>query len=229
MQPGDGMSIHVFLADDHAVVRDGLRMLLEAGGDIKVVGVAADGLQAVRDVQRVKPDVVVLDISMPKLDGIEAARRIHESCPDTGIVILSVHSTSEHLFRALRSGVKGYLLKESAGEEVVKAVRAVYSGLRYFSHRITETMIEEYVQLREITTEKSPLERLSSRENEILRLLAEGKSNPEIADILCISVKSVETYRSRMMQKLGIRDLASLVKFAIQHGLTSLHGHGTRV
>jgi DNA-binding NarL/FixJ family response regulator len=220
------MSITVFLADDHAVVRDGLRMLLEAGGDINVVGHAADGLQAVREVIRLKPDVVVMDISMPKLDGIEATQRIRQSCPDTGVVILSVCSTSEHIFRALRSGAKGYLLKESAGVEVVKAVHAVHSGLNYFSPSITETMIQEYVQLREVVSEKSPLERLSSREHDVLRLIAEGKSNPEVAEILYISVKSVETYRSRMMQKLGIRDLASLVKFAIQHGLTSLHGHG---
>lgn len=219
------MSIRIVLADDHAVVRDGLHMLLEAGGDIEVVGHAAEGLQAVREVLRLKPDVVVMDISMPKLDGIEAAQRIHQSCPETGIVFLSVHSTSEHIFRALRSGAKGYLLKESAGEEVAKAVRAVYSGLHYFSPSITEVMIQEYVHLREIVSEKSPLERLSSREHEILRMLVVGKSNPEIADILCLSVKSVETYRSRMMQKLGIRDLASLVKFAIQHGLTSLYSH----
>lgn len=216
------MSIRVFLADDHAVVRDGLRMLLEAGGDIQVVGQASDGLRTVREVLRMKPDVVVMDISMPKLDGIEATKRIQEAAPETGIVILSVHSTSEHIFRALRSGARGYLLKESAGDEVVKAVRAVHSGSRYFSDSIAETMIQEYMQLREIISEKSPLERLSAREHDILRLLAEGKSNPEIAGLLCISVKSVETYRSRMMHKLGIRDLASLVKFALQHGLTSL-------
>lgn len=218
------MSINVFLADDHAVVRDGLRMLLEAGGDIKVVGHSADGLKAVQEVQRIKPDVVVMDISMPHLDGIEATYRICRSCPKTGVVILSVHSTSEHIFRALRSGAKGYLLKESAGEDVVKAVRTVFSGMHYFSSSVTEIMIQEYMQLREIFTEKSPLERLSNREHEILRMLADGKTNPEIACILNLSVKSVETYRSRMMQKLGIRDIASLVKFAIQHGLTSLHG-----
>uniref|UniRef100_A0A7C4MST0 Response regulator transcription factor n=1 Tax=Desulfatirhabdium butyrativorans TaxID=340467 RepID=A0A7C4MST0_9BACT len=219
------MTIKVFLADDHTVVRDGLRMLLEAGGDIQVVGQAADGLRTVQEVQRLEPDVVVMDISMPHMDGIEATRRILRSCPKTGVVILSVHATSEHIFQALRSGAKGYLLKESAGEEVVQAVRAVHSGLHYFSNSITEIMIQEYIQLREISSKKSPLERLSDREHEILKLLANGKSNAEIAAILHLSVKSVETYRSRMMQKLGIRDLASLVKFAIQHGLTSLHGH----
>ena len=216
------MSINVFLADDHAVVRDGLRMLLEAGGNIKIVGHAADGLQAIRHVVRLLPDVVVMDIAMPKLDGIKATQRIRRSCPKTEVVILSVHSTSEHIFRALRSGAKGYLLKESAGEEVVKAVHAVYSGLHYFSHSITETMVQEYIQLQEISSGKSPLERLSSREYEILGLLAEGKSNREIAEILNLSVKTVETYRSRMMRKLGLQDLAGLVKFAIQHGLTTL-------
>jgi DNA-binding NarL/FixJ family response regulator len=217
------MSIRVVLADDHAVVRDGLQMLLEAGGDIQVVGHAADGLQAIRETVRLKPDVVVMDISMPNLDGIEAAQRIRQSCPDIRIVILSVHSTGEHLFRALRAGARGYLLKESAGDEVMKAVYAVNAGLHYFSPSITEAMVQDYVHLREVVSEKSPLERLSSREHEILRLLVEGRSNPEIADMLYLSVKSVETYRSRMMQKLGIRDLASLVKFAIQHGLTSLN------
>jgi DNA-binding NarL/FixJ family response regulator len=215
------MTIHIFLVDDHAVVRDGLRMLLEANIDMKVVGCAADGIQAIKDIERLKPDVVVMDISMPKLDGIEATQRIRKNCPQTEIVILSVHATSEHIYRALKAKAKGYLLKESAGDEVVNAVRAVYSGMHYFSDPITETMTQEYIKLKELESVKSPIERLSSRERDILRLLADGKSNHEIANILNLSIKSIETYRSRMMQKLGLRDLANLVKFALQHGLTS--------
>jgi DNA-binding NarL/FixJ family response regulator len=219
------MSIKVFLADDHAVVRDGLRMLLEAKGDIVVVGEADNGLDAAKRVIKLQPHVVVLDITMPGLDGIEATERIRQSFPDAGVVILSVHATSEHIFRALRAGARGYLLKESAGEEVVRAVRAVSVGLHYFSRTINETMVEEYIQLKEVAAQKSPLERLSIRERDILRLIVEGKSNMEVSDILYISVKTVETYRSRMMKKLGLKDLPSLVKFAILHGLTSLNGH----
>jgi len=216
------MPVRVLLADDHAVLRDGLRLLIEAGGDVKVIGIAADGLQAVREVQRLNPDVVVMDISMPKLDGIEATHQICRGCPDSRVIILSVHSTSEHIYRALRAGARGYLLKESAGEEVVEAVRAVYAGRQYFSPAISEIMVRAYVHQHEASYGKSPLERLSPREYEILRFLAEGLSNQEIAESLGLSVKSVETYRSRMMQKLGIHDLASLVKFAIEHGLTTL-------
>lgn len=222
------MPVRVFLADDHAVLRDGLTLLLEAGNDVKVVGAAADGLQAVREVLGLKPDVVVMDVSMPKLDGIEAAHQICRSCPQTRVIILSVHSTSEHIYRALRAGARGYLLKESAGEEVMEAVRAVYAGRLYFSPTISEIMVANYIHQYEVASGKSPLERLSPREYEILKLLAEGMSNQEIAEDLNLSVKSVETYRSRMMQKLGIHDLASLVKFAIEHGLTTLERRRNR-
>jgi len=210
------------LADDHAVVRDGLRFLLEAQADIAVVGDAADGRQAVRLVQQLRPDVVVMDIAMPELNGIEATQQIRETCPSTQIVILSVHSTTEHVFRALQAGAQGYLLKESAGMEVVNAVRAVHNGRRYLSQRITETVIDNYVRQRQAAEIRSPLERLSPREREVLQLIAEGKSSAEIADILSLSPKTIETYRSRLMQKLSISDLPSLVKFAIQHGLTPL-------
>ena len=214
------MKIRAFLADDHAVLRDGLRMLLEADGNIAVVGSAGDGRDAVQKVQQLKPDVVVMDIAMPLLNGIEATEQLRVSCPNTRIVILSVYSTAEHIFRALRAGARGYLLKDSAGDEVVEAVRAVHSGRHYFSTAISEVLVQDYVQHRLDSCEKSPLESLSSREKEVLQLLVEGKSNPEIAGILSLSVKSVETYRSRLMQKLGIFDLPGLVKFAIQLGLT---------
>jgi len=215
-------AISVVLADDHAIVRDGLRMILEAQGDITVVGDAADGRQAVRLIQQLRPDVAVIDIAMPELNGIEATHEIRQTCPDTQVVILSMHSTAEHVFRALQAGAQGYLLKESAGMEMVEAVRAVHAGRRYLSQRITETMIDDYLRQRQAAERKSPLERLTPREREVLQLVVEGKSSAEIGDILSLSPKTVETYRSRLMRKLGLRDLPSLVKFAIQHGITPL-------
>jgi DNA-binding NarL/FixJ family response regulator len=216
------MSITVFLADDHAVVRDGLRVLLEAQPDIRVIGDAADGRETVRQVTRLCPEVVVLDIAMPELNGIEAAREIAQACPSTQVIILSMHSTTEHIFRALQAGAHGYLLKESAGIEVVNAVRAVHAGHRYLSPKISDSLIDDYVHQRQAAEAQSPLARLSPREREVLQLVVEGKSSAEIASILSLSLKTVETYRSRLMQKLDISDLPSLVKFAIQHGLTPL-------
>lgn len=216
------MSLTVFLADDHAVVRDGLRFLLEAQPDISVIGDAASGREAVRQVAQICPDVVVMDVAMPELNGIEAARRIAQDCPSTRVIILSMHSTTEHVFRALQAGARGYVLKESAGIEVVNAVRAVHAGRRYLSQKISDRLIDDYVVQRHAAETESPLARLSPREREVLQLVVEGKSNADIADILFLSPKTVETYRSRLMQKLGISDLPGLVKFAIQHGLTPL-------
>ncbi len=216
------MSITVFLADDHAVVRDGLRFLLEAEHDIKVVGDAANGRDAVRRVAQLCPDVVVMDIAMPELNGIEAAREIGQVCPSAQVIILSMHSTTEHVFRALQAGARGYLLKESAGIEVVNAVRAVHADHRYLSQKISDGLVDDYMRQRQAAEAKSPLARLSPREREVLQLVVEGKSSAEIADILSLSLKTVETYRSRLMRKLGISDLPGLVKFAIQHGLTPL-------
>jgi DNA-binding NarL/FixJ family response regulator len=214
------MSIKVFVADDHPVVRDGLRYILETQADITVVGEAANGLDALAQAQKLRPDVLVMDISMPGLNGIEATRRIREELPRAQVVILSVYSTAEHIYRALKAGAQGYLLKESAGAEVVKAVRTVYEGRRYLCKKISDIVIDNYVRRRETVEPKSPLERLSLREREVLQWVVEGKSSKEIANIIHLSPKSVETYRSRLMQKLGVHDLASLVKFAIQHGLT---------
>lgn len=159
---------------------------------------------------------------MPELNGIDATHQICEVSPCTQVIILSMYSTNEHVFRALQSGVRGYLLKETAGVEVVDAVRVVSAGRRYLSEKISEKVINEYVYQREKVGARSPLELLSSREREVLQLVVEGKSNAKIAESLCLSPKTVETYRSRMMRKLGISDMPSLVKFAIQHGLTSL-------
>ena len=211
--------IKVLLADDHAVVRDGLRVLLEAQSDISVVGDAANGREAIRLVSQRHPDVVVMDIAMPELNGIEATQQIHDASPSTQVLILSMHSTTEHIFRALQAGARGYLLKDSAGTEVVDAVRVVYAGRRYLSQKIASTVLDDYISER---NRASPLDNLSPRERQILQLVAEGKSSAEAAAILFLSPKTIDTYRSRMLQKLDIRDLPSLVKFAIQHGITQL-------
>jgi len=216
------MSTSVLLADDHAIVRDGLKFILEADSNITVCGTAPDGREAVRLARSLNPDVVIMDISMPNLNGIDAAGQILELCPSSRIIILSMHHTSEHIYRALRAGVSGYLLKESAGQEVLEAVRTVLRGNRYLSRKIEETVIDGYVQQSDEAFRESPLERLTSREREILHLVVEGRSSAQIADMIFISPKTVETYRSRLMKKLEVSDVTALVKFAIQHGITTL-------
>jgi DNA-binding NarL/FixJ family response regulator len=216
------MSIAIFIADDHTVVRDGLRLLIETQSDMKVVSEASNGREAARQVLRTSPDVVIMDLAMPELNGVEATRQIRENCPATKVIILSMHSSSEHIFQALKAGAHGYLLKESAGMEVISAIRVVHSGKRYLSEKIGDQMIDEYIHNREIVETGSPLSKLSTREREILQLVVEGKSSAEIGRTLFISPKTVETYRSRLMQKLAISDLAGLIKFAIQHGITTL-------
>jgi DNA-binding NarL/FixJ family response regulator len=213
------MTVRVFLADDHAMVRDGLRVLLEAHGDIRVVGEAGDGRSAVSEATRLRPDVVVMDIAMPDRNGIEATQLLAQAAPSARVIILSMHSTSEHVYRALRAGARGYLLKESAGAEVVDAVRAVHAGKRYLSQKVAEIVVEGYVGEAKAG---SPVDALSAREREVLQLTAEGRTAAEIAKLLSLSPKTVETYRSRLMQKIGVEDLPGLVKFAIRHGLTSL-------
>lgn len=213
------MSINVFLADDHAVVRDGLRSLLEAQGDIHVIGDAANGREAVRQVRQLKPDVVLMDISMPELNGIEATVQIRQACPSVRVLILSMHSSVEHVREALKAGAQGYLLKTSAGTEVVEAVRALHAEGAYLSQKIAGTVIGDYIRDQH---PESPLDALSRRERQILQLIVEGKSNLEASRSLFLSQKTVETYRCRMMQKLGITRLPELMKFALHHGITTL-------
>jgi DNA-binding NarL/FixJ family response regulator len=209
------MRITVFIADDHALIRDGLRSLLAAHSNIQIVGSAADGRTAVREVQRLRPDVVLMDITMPELNGIEATRQLAERCPSVKVVILSVHATVEHYYQAARAGARGYLLKESAAEEVSAAIRAVHVGKRFVSTRIAESFQTKL-------DAGSPIDSLSRREREILQLVAEGHPSAEIATLISISPKSVDTYRCRLMQKLGLRGLCDMVKFAIRHGLTTV-------
>ncbi|MCK5071278.1 MAG: response regulator transcription factor [Desulfocapsa sp.] len=213
---------NVFLADDHAVVRHGMTALLETEQDIEVVGTASNGQQAVQLVKKLRPDIVVMDIAMPELNGIDATRQISEVCPEVKVIMLSMHESSEHIYQALKAGAKGYLLKESAGKEVATAIRAVSAGRRYLSSRIEKMVIDNYITNQNTAPETSPIDTLSNREREVLQLVVEGKSSTEISKILPLSPKTVATYRSRLMDKLDIHDLPGLVKFAIQHGLTTL-------
>lgn len=211
------MVISVLLADDHGVLRDGVRRLLEANADIRVVATADDGLEAVDKTAELQPHVAVIDISMPRLNGVDATRAIAQQTPATAVVILSMHASAELVRQALLAGARGYLLKESAGEEVISAVRTVAAGQRYFGAGIADKVLAE---LPGGTGEG--LDSLTPREREVLQLITEGKSNAEAAAILGLSPRSVETYRGRLMQKLDLEDLPALVKFAIRHGLTTL-------
>lgn len=216
------MSITVFLADDHRVMLEGLQSLLERQPDIQVLACASDGREAVRQVANLHPQVAILDITMPELNGIEATRQIGAISPATQVIILSMHSSTSHIIRALQAGARGYLLKESAGAEVVQAIHTVHAGHRYLSAKITNHVIDYYLDHKDATMAENPLERLSPREREILQLVVEGKTSAAIGEILFISAKTVDSYRSRLMEKLGLKDLPGLVKFAIQQGLTSV-------
>ena len=212
------MSVKILIADDHAVVREGLRMILEARGDMTVVGEALDGRDAIEKAEMLKPDVIVMDIAMPQMNGIEATRIICERLPEVKIIILSMHHTNEHIFRAIQAGARAYLLKESAGAGVAKAVQAVMKGEYYYGAGVEAPPKAAPTSRR--TRPASPLESLSQREREVLQLVVEGKTSVEIAEILSLSPKSVETYRSRLMLKLAVNNIPALVKFALLHGIT---------
>jgi len=210
------VTIRVLLADDHAVVRDGLKVLLQQSAGVSVVGEAADGREAVRLAQQLKPDVVVMDIAMRDLNGIEATRLLREKCPATRVVMLSMHSNSEHLHRAFEAGATGFVLKDSAGDEVAAAVRAAHVGQRYLSRALEALELNAPFR----AGRASPLESLSARERQVLQLVVEGRSSAQIAASIHLSPKTVETYRGRLMTKLGVRDVPALVRFAIEHRIT---------
>jgi len=213
--------IRVLIVDDHALVREGLRMILEIQPDISVIAESADGNDGVEQAQKLKPDIVIMDISMPKLNGIDAASQINKSNPEIKIIILSMHDTSEHIRSAFKAGAQGYLLKECAGSDIVNAIRTVHSGRRYLSKRVENIVIDDYIDGNTHVSEKNLLENLNKNEIEILRLIVEGKSNTEIAQNIHVSLKTVETYKCRIMGKLGVDNLPCLVKFAIKYGLTA--------
>ena len=212
------MPIRVLIADDHSVVAEGLRHLVEAERDIEVVACVGDGREAVQQARETQPDVVLMDLSMPELNGADATRAILERDPKCRVIVLSMYSQREYVRRALKAGAAGYVVKRSAAKEVVEAIRAVHAGQRYLSPRVADVVLEDYSDGKQ----DDPLTRLSAREREVLQLLAEGRTGAQIAERLSLSQKTVETYRARLVEKLGIRDLAGLVRFAIQKGLVSL-------
>jgi DNA-binding NarL/FixJ family response regulator len=212
------MKMKILIVDDHSIVREGLQRIIQSQQDMTVVGESKHGREAVSQAETLRPDVVIMDISMPMLNGIEATRAIHLSLPSARIIILSMHHTAEYVYRAMHAGACGYILKESAGTEIVEAIRIVMTGKNYFGQGIE--MQAEAANAADNTDSPSPIDRLSKREREVLQLVVEGNTSIKIAQILGLSPKSVETYRSRMMQKLGVTDIPSLVKFAVQHGIT---------
>jgi len=211
--------LKILLADDHAVVRKGLRYLLETQGQHTVIGEAADGREAVRLCSEMKPDVVVMDIAMPGLNGIDATAQILKENPDIAVVILSMHSDESYILRALTSGAKGYLLKDSAEEDLVKAIETVASGRPFFSPVIAQAMLDDYVRQLQMRGVQDSYDLLTDREKEVLQMLAEGKSNKEVATILNLSPYTVETHRNRIMQKLNLHNTAELVLYAVRKKL----------
>jgi len=207
----------ILLADDHAMLRDGVRMVLEAHGDFEVVGCAENGRAAVDMARELRPDIAVLDVAMPELNGLEATREIRECCPDTAIVILSMHEGEEYLREALRAGAAGYVLKRAAAQELVGAIHAVQRGESYLDPALTRTLISDYV--RQVERGDETPDSLTDRELEVLTLVAEGMTNRQIALKLSISIKTVQTHRANLMDKLNLHDRTELVRYAIRRGL----------
>ena len=213
--------IRIVLADDHTVMRNGLRLLLERQADLEVVGEAADGRQTVEICDNLKPDVVVLDIAMPNLNGIEAARQISAKYPQTSIVVLSMHSDEGYVLRALKAGARAYLLKDSAETDLIHAIHVVTEGKAFFSPAISKMLVDDYVRRLQQRGVEDSYELLTTREREILQLLAEGKSNKEVANVLNLSLYTVETHRGNILQKLNLHSVPELILYAVRKGVIS--------
>ena len=211
--------VRILLADDHTVMRNGLRLLLERQPHLQVVGEAADGRQAVALCETVNPDVVVMDIAMPNLNGIEAARQIVNRNPRTAIAILSMHSDEGYVIRALKAGARAYLLKDSAEADLLAAVRALTDGKSFFSPAISKILVEDYMRQLESRGAEDTYELLTNREREILQLLAEGRTNKEVANMLNLSLYTVETHRAHILQKLNLHSVPELILYAVRKGI----------
>ena len=213
--------IRVLLADDHTLIRAGLRMVVVSQPDFTVVGEASDGREAVALAEQLKPDVVVMDIGMPSLNGIEACRQIHDSLPGSQVIMLSMHSDEGYVLRALKAGAKGYMLKDSAEADLASAIRAVRAGKSFFSPAVSKILLEDYMRKLKRTGAEDSFDLLSPREREVLQLVAEGKSSKEVANLLSLSVYTVETHRAKLMQKLNLHNIPELILYAVRKGVIS--------
>lgn len=211
----------VLLADDHRLMRTGLRLVIEQHPGFTVVGEADDGRQAVALTESLKPDVIVMDIGMPNLNGIDAAHQITEEYPDMAVIMLSMHSDESYVLRALRAGARAYLLKDSAEEDLTQAIKAVRDGKSFFSPAVSRVLLEDYMRKLQRAGVEDSYDLLSAREREILQLVAEGKSSKEIASLLNLSTYTVETHRSNIMQKLNLKGIPELILYAVRKGLIS--------
>ncbi|TAK29739.1 MAG: response regulator transcription factor [Chloroflexota bacterium] len=211
--------IRVLLVDDHDILREGLRSLLGLQDSIHVVGEAADGREAIERVRELQPDVVIMDIAMPVMDGLEATRRIKKDSPDTKVLVLTQHSNKPYVFRILKAGASGYILKKTASARLVSAIKEVYSGNSFLDPAVTEMVIEQCLDSLPEGAEDARYEALSDREKDVLKLIAEGHTNQEVANALCISINTVLTHRTSLMRKLSIHNRTELIKYAIHMGL----------
>ena len=211
--------IHILLADDHTILRAGLKMMLNAQPDMEVVGEAPDGRQAITETQRLQPDIILMDITMPEMNGIEATRQIKKLVPESRILILTMHEHDEYVFQALRAGASGYMLKEAADTELISALHIIQNGQFYLSPMAQSVLVGDYLQRVRIGEEKDSYSSLTEREREILKLIAEGYTNNQIAERLVISPKTVDTHRTHIMDKLNLHSRAELVKYAMRRGL----------
>ena len=211
----------IVIAEDHTILREGLRALLSSRPEFEIVGEAEDGRAAVQCIERLKPTLALMDLSMPRMNGMDAIREIKKRCPETKILVLTVHKTEEYILATFKAGADGYALKDSTHTELVMAIKSVLTGKPYPSPGISEKVIEGYLEGRQTLKARTAYETLTHREREILKLIAEGYKNKEIADDLCISVKTVEKHRANIMEKLGLHNVQALTAFAIEKGLVS--------
>jgi len=217
------MALNVFIVEDHTLVRSGIRALLEAAPNLTVVGEASNGRDAVEMIQKLQPDLVLMDVAMSELNGIDAARQVHAALPSARIIMLSMHEDRQYVFESLKAGATGYVLKSAAFQDLIAAIDTVMSNRNYISPGLSHVVMNDYIRRAQGEEQATELGRLSGREREVLQLIAEGKSSSEVADLLHISVRTVDTHRHNIMTKLEIHSIAGLTKFAIRHGLCILN------